>query len=169
MPGGGRGRGGGQGRVGALLALSWGLGSVSRSALFPQTPNHTPAPPKKVLKLYFVGVASPLPRYRVDMATLFCFDAATRLMTRPDVVTVGDDIRDPVLRITWVVGGAAGLVKGEAWGRAGPFLGEGRGARVSRGLGGGSGGEGRRLCFQRHVRLIRGLGRREFKPLILDP
>ncbi|GBF98454.1 hypothetical protein Rsub_11099 [Raphidocelis subcapitata] len=54
----------------------------------------------RVLKLYFVGVASPAPQYRVDMGTLYCFDAGTRLMTRPEVVTVGDDIRDPVLRIT---------------------------------------------------------------------
>ena len=66
----------------------------------------------KVLKLYFAGLTQSGPRgaLETDMETLFVYDAATRLMTRPVVTRVGDDIDEPVMRIrcacaAWVAWG----------------------------------------------------------------
>ena len=58
-------------------------------------------PVTKVLKLYFIGVQSTEP-YAVDMGTLYVYDAATRLLARPAVTRVGDDIDEPLMRIRCV-------------------------------------------------------------------
>jgi hypothetical protein len=78
-----------------------------------------------VIKMYFVGIKNPEPDYEVDMASLFVFDSASRLLSRVVPVRVGDDIREPILRIRWAVWvarrgarGRAALATGRPEGRA---------------------------------------------------
>lgn len=51
-------------------------------------------------KVYMLGVESSQPKYKVDMKELYCFDAATKVLSKCEVTTVGKP-RDPVLRIRW--------------------------------------------------------------------
>ncbi|KAI8476041.1 MAG: hypothetical protein J3K34DRAFT_477295 [Monoraphidium minutum] len=53
----------------------------------------------KVLKMYFVGVESTTPEYKVDMESLFVFDTASRVLSCAPVTRVHDEIQEPILRI----------------------------------------------------------------------